>query len=154
MTHICVDKLTIIASNNGLSPDRHQAIIWTNAGILLIWPLRTNFSESLSERHIFSFMKMHIFIHENAFETVVCEMSAILFWPQCVKSDNTQIEAWTKWLLFWRQHFQMHFLEITFCIWIQFPLNFVPRSPIGNNWNHQVISWTNVAQFYEAYIHN
>ena len=31
----------IIGSDNGLSPDRHQAIIWTNAGILLIGPLRT-----------------------------------------------------------------------------------------------------------------
>ena len=28
--HICVSKLTIIGSDNGLSPGRHQAIIWTN----------------------------------------------------------------------------------------------------------------------------
>ena len=33
--HIC--KLTITGSDNGLSPGQHQAIIWTNAGILLIW---------------------------------------------------------------------------------------------------------------------
>ena len=45
VTHICVGKLTIIGSDNGLSPGRRQAIIWTNAGILLIWPLGTNFSE-------------------------------------------------------------------------------------------------------------
>ena len=31
VTHICVSKLTIIGSDNGLSPDRRQAIIWTNA---------------------------------------------------------------------------------------------------------------------------
>ena len=43
-THICVGKLTIIASDNGLSPGRRQAIIWTNAGILLIGPLGTNFN--------------------------------------------------------------------------------------------------------------
>ena len=36
VTHICVGKLTNIGSDNGLSPGRHQAIIWTNAGILLI----------------------------------------------------------------------------------------------------------------------
>ena len=36
VTHIGVSKLTIIGSDNGLSPDRRQAIIWTNAGILLI----------------------------------------------------------------------------------------------------------------------
>ena len=38
VTHICVGKLTIIGSDNGLSPGRHQAIIWTNTGILLIEP--------------------------------------------------------------------------------------------------------------------
>ena len=36
-----------IGSDNGLAPDRRQAIIWTNAGILLIGPLGTNFSEIL-----------------------------------------------------------------------------------------------------------
>ena len=45
VTHICVGKLTIIGSDNGLSPERRQAIIWTNAGILLIRPLGTNSSE-------------------------------------------------------------------------------------------------------------
>ena len=35
VTHICVSKLTIIGSDNDLSPGRHQAITWTNAGILL-----------------------------------------------------------------------------------------------------------------------
>ena len=39
-THICVSKLTIIASDNGLSPGRRQAIIWPSAGILLIGNLR------------------------------------------------------------------------------------------------------------------
>ena len=60
MTHICVSKLTIIVSDNGLSPGRHQAIIWTNAGILLIGPLGTNFSEILIGIQTFSFMKMHL----------------------------------------------------------------------------------------------
>ena len=58
--HICVSKLTIIGSDNGLSPDRHQAIIWTNAGILLIGPLGTNFSEILIEILTFSFKKMRL----------------------------------------------------------------------------------------------
>ena len=49
VTHIYVSKLTIIASDNGLSPGRRQAIIWTNAGILLIGPLGLNFSEILIE---------------------------------------------------------------------------------------------------------
>ena len=46
-----------ICSDNGLSPGRHQAIIWTNAGILLIGPLGTNFSEMLSEIQTFPLRK-------------------------------------------------------------------------------------------------
>ena len=45
VTHICVGKLIIIGSDNGLSPGRRQAIIWTNAGILLIGLSGTTFSE-------------------------------------------------------------------------------------------------------------
>ena len=45
-------RLTIIGSDNGLSPGRHQATIWTNAGILLIEPLRLTFGEILIEIHI------------------------------------------------------------------------------------------------------
>ena len=56
---ICVSKLNIIGSDNGLSPTRRQAIIWTNAGILLIRPLQTNFSEIFIEVYTFSFKKMH-----------------------------------------------------------------------------------------------
>ena len=56
---ICVSKLTIIGSDNGLSPDRRQAIIWTNVVILLIEPLETNFSEILTAIHVFSFEKIH-----------------------------------------------------------------------------------------------
>ena len=60
VTHICVGKLIIIGSDNGLSPGRRQSIIWTNAGILLIRPLGTNFREILSEIHTFSVSKMHL----------------------------------------------------------------------------------------------
>ena len=75
VTHICVNKLTTIVSDNGLSPGRCQAIIWTNAGILLIWPLG-NFGEIRNS---------YIFIQENAIEDVVWKMAAILSRPRCVK---------------------------------------------------------------------
>ena len=52
--------LIIIGSNNGLLHGRRQAIILTNAGILLIWPWGTNFSEILIEIYIFSIRKMHL----------------------------------------------------------------------------------------------
>ena len=60
VTHIWVSKLTIIGSDNGFSPRRRRAIIWTNAEILLIGPLGTNFNEILIEILIFSFMKMRL----------------------------------------------------------------------------------------------
>ena len=60
VTHICVVKLTIIHSDNGLSPGRRQAIIWTNAGIVLIGPLVKNFSEIVIGIQTFSFKKMHL----------------------------------------------------------------------------------------------
>ena len=59
-THICVSKLTIIGSDNDLSPGRHQGIIWTNDWILLIRPLGTNLSEFSVEILIFSFKKMRL----------------------------------------------------------------------------------------------
>ena len=58
--HICISKLTIIGSDNGLLPGRHQAIIWTNVGILLIGHLGTNFSEMLIKIHTFLFTKIHL----------------------------------------------------------------------------------------------
>ena len=70
VTHIFVSKLTIIGLDNGLSPGRRQAIIWTNAGILLVWTLGTNFSEILGKIHSFSF-------EENAFENVVFERAFV-----------------------------------------------------------------------------
>ena len=76
VTHICVGKLTIIDSDNGLSPGWRQAIIWTNAKILLIGSLGTNFNEILIEIDIFLFKKMHL--------KMSAEVAAILSRPQCV----------------------------------------------------------------------
>ena len=60
MTHICVGKVTIIGSDNGLSSGRQQAIIWTNFGILLIGPLGTNFGEILIEIQTFSLRNIRL----------------------------------------------------------------------------------------------
>ena len=51
---------TIIGSDNVLSPGWRQAIICTNAGILLIGPQGTNFSEILIGIQTFSFKKMYL----------------------------------------------------------------------------------------------
>ena len=75
VTHICVSDLTINVSDNGLSPGRCQAIIWTNDGTLLIWPLGTNFNEILFQIRDFSFKKMHLKLSS----------AANFSRPQCVK---------------------------------------------------------------------
>ena len=76
--NICVGKLTIIGSDNGLSPGRRQAIIWTNAGILLFWTLDNNFQWNFD-------CNSNILIQENAIENV-CEMASNLSWSQCVNT--------------------------------------------------------------------
>ena len=58
--HICVGNLTSIGADNGLSPSRRQAIIWTNAGILLIGPRRANFNDILIKIQQFAIKKMHL----------------------------------------------------------------------------------------------
>ena len=61
----------IIGSDNGFSPGCCQAIIWNNVGISLIGNLGTNFSETISEIHAFSFKKMHL------------KMSSAKWWQFC-----------------------------------------------------------------------
>ena len=58
--HIYIYIYIYIGSDNSLSLGRRRAIIWTNAGILLIRPLGTNFNEIVIENHTFSFKKMHL----------------------------------------------------------------------------------------------
>ena len=78
VTHICVGKLTIIASDNGLLPGRRQAIIWMNAWILLLGPLGTNFSEILIGIQTFLSKKMHLKMSSAKWRPFLSR-------PQCVK---------------------------------------------------------------------
>ena len=71
--HICVSKLSIIGSDNGLSPGWHQVIIKINAEIVLIEPSATIFSGISVENHTF---------YVNAFENGICKMVTILSRPQ------------------------------------------------------------------------
>ena len=85
VTHICVIWRTIISSDNGLSPGRHQAIIWTNAGILLIGPIGTNFNEILIEIHTFSFKEIHF------------KMSSGKWRPSCLGLNVLMVFLWRAW---------------------------------------------------------
>ena len=77
VTHLCVGNLTIIGSGNCLSPVRRQAIIGTNAGILLIRTSGTNFSEISSEIHTFSFKKRRLKMSSGKWRPFLSR-------PQCV----------------------------------------------------------------------
>ena len=70
VTHIYVRKLTMISSYNGLSPGRHRAIFWANAGIKLIGHISTN-TNGISHSCIL--------VQENQFETDVWKIAVILF---------------------------------------------------------------------------
>ena len=100
VTHICVGKLTTIGSDNGLSPGWHQAIKWTNAEILLIGPVGTNFSEILITIKTFSLKKLCLKIS-------FCEMLCISSWPQCVNTWGRD----KKGSHVADRHFQISFLE-------------------------------------------
>ena len=65
VTHICVNKLTIISS------DLNQC--WN----IVNWTLGNKFQWNLNRN-------LNIFIQENAFENVVWKMAAMLSRPQCV----------------------------------------------------------------------
>ena len=60
MTHICLSELINIGSDNGSSLGMRQAIICTNAGMMLSNPLGTNFNDILIESHILLFKKMQL----------------------------------------------------------------------------------------------
>ena len=85
--NICISKLTIICSDNGLSPGWCQAIIWTNAGILLIGHLGTNFSESSIRIQTFSFKKMQLKMSSAEWCPFCLGLSVLTHWslvtPYC-----------------------------------------------------------------------
>ena len=78
VTHICVSNLTIIGSDNGLSPGRRQAIIWTNAGILFIGPLGTNFSEILIAIPTLSFKKMRLKVSFGKWQPFCLSLNVVI----------------------------------------------------------------------------
>ena len=117
VTHICVGKTTIIGSDNGLSRGWRQAIIWTNAGILLLRPLGTHFNELLIEILAFSFMKMRLKVSSakwrpyclglNVLKKLYLKMSSAGWYWRWAENRNT-----------WNLHFELLFppkAECRFC---------------------------------------
>ena len=67
----------MIGADNGFFPGRRPAIFWTNAEMLFIRTLGTNFSEILR--------CSYVFIQENSIQIVVYKMAAIFSQSQCIK---------------------------------------------------------------------
>ena len=88
--HICVSKLTIIDSDNGLlpAPSHYLNQCWN----IVNWTIGNKLQWNINQNS-------NIFIQENAFENDVWKMAAIFAWPQCV---NTQFCA-SLWDLLMRQ---------------------------------------------------
>ena len=104
VTHISVSKLATIGSDNGLSPDRRHAIIWTNAGILLIGPLGINFSEILSEIHTFAFKKMRLKMSSGKLRPFCLGLNVLIEMPYSLNYRNVAWQA--RCFIFWKACFQ------------------------------------------------
>ena len=97
VTHICISDLTIIGSDNGLSSERRQAIIGTNAEVLFIWPLGTNFSGILIAIHIFSFKKMHLKMSSGKWRPSCRGLNVL----KCPLSILCQLMVWWHLQIIW-----------------------------------------------------
>ena len=127
MTHICVGNLTIIGSDNGLSPGRRQAITRTNVGMLLIGPLGTNFSEMLLEIHTFSFKKIHLKMSPGKWRPFCLGLSVLN--PLAISYLSTRLKNLPQWFPFQK------------CQLVQ-PPNYALVTVLGNSIEHDdVIKW-------------
>ena len=148
--HICISKLTTIGSDNGLSPGWRQAIIWTNAGILLIAPLGINFSEILININTFSFNKMHLKMSSAKWCLFHLGLNELIKWQWSQLYTCYSSTAASAWAKYWhdllinslrprqnRRHFADDILKCNFLnenVWIpiQNSLKFVPKGPFNN----------------------
>ena len=80
VTHICISKITIIGSDNDLSPGRHYLNQCWN---IVNWTPRTNFKEILVRIHTFLFEKIHL------------KMSSGKWWPFCLGLNV--LTLWPSW---------------------------------------------------------
>ena len=110
---ICLSKLTIIGSDNGLWPGQRESIVWTSAGILLIGPSGINLSEILVKILTFSFQKLHL------------KMSSVKWRPFCLGFN-----VLTLYMLNWIQETQIY--TQAFCI--------IPQQSNGlGHWNKSLM---------------
>ena len=76
--HICISKITIISSDNGLSPGSAPSHYLNQCWNIVNWTPKNKPQWNFNRN-------WYIFIQKNSFKNVVWKMAAILSWPQCVK---------------------------------------------------------------------
>ena len=149
--HIRVGNLTIIGSDNSLLPGRRQAIIWTNAGLLLIGPLGTYLSEIWIQIQ-FSLKKIDWKMLSGKWRPSCLGLNVLMAWHntcRCQAISCTNHDS-VHWCIYITKHLNLslpgrnghHFADDIFrCILvnekfyilINISLNFVPKGPIDNN---------------------
>ena len=68
------------SNHHWLALGRCQAIIWTNAVILLTGPLGMNYSEILIKIYTFSFQKMHFKMWSGKGRTFCLDLNVLTHW--------------------------------------------------------------------------
>ena len=112
VTHIRISNVTIIGSDNGLSPGRCQAIIWTKYENIVYWTFRNKLQWNLN-------WDSYIFIQYDAFEYGIWKMVAILSQPQCVKLLYVHYDQHSREMtLAWVQDKRDIFMRHHFICWI------------------------------------
>ena len=143
VTHICVGKLTIIGSDNGLSPAWRQAIIRTNAGLLSIGPLLTYFSENLIKIQQLSLKKMHVKMLSAKWRSSCLGLNVLTQYPRVtwhvsdlvfLGSADGPESAWHQALAWWCQDTTLTMCQFTLEIEIQL------LSPYLSVWWQQTIA--------------
>ena len=129
-THIYVAKLGhIISSNNNiLSPHLRQAIIWANAWLSSIGPMRTYFSEIWINLQQFSMKKMHMKMSSAKWQPSCLGLNVLtaeelcsttLKPTQCIHIENESLFLWISIKYQCEWNFQRYFYFISkFCIWL------------------------------------
>ena len=87
-------------SDNGLSPDRRQAIVLTIAGTLLIGHPGTKFNEILIEIRIFSFKKIHFKMSSGKWRLSCVGLTLLTFANGKLGNVNS---LWCSYTIWWHR---------------------------------------------------
>ena len=122
-THICVSKLAIIGSDNGLSHSQRQTIIWIDTGMMLIWTWGTKFSEVLSEIQTFSLVKMHLKMSSGKWQQFCLGLNVLISfllakidkglcssWYSKYPVHNSLFIAYLWYGAFWGKAYKIHWI--------------------------------------------